>query len=158
MQKARSVEATCDRPCRAAQPRWLFNLRRSLADSLPISLPQCAGNHMGNEQQQDDENGAPTEIPDDGGGALLLHVFIQLLVARSNSLIADLLASGSGRRWARARVRRWPWGRRRYRCTTWSRCWAWRRGSDAVASASVEQECAIKPTPDNHLIARPDSA
>ena len=87
MQKTRSVEATRDRPCRAAQPQWLFNLRKPLSDSFLTSLSQRAGNHIDNKQQQDDENRAPTEIPDDGGGALLFHGFIQFLAARSNPLI-----------------------------------------------------------------------
>jgi hypothetical protein len=41
MQKARSAEATRELPSRAVHPQWFFNLRRSLADCLLISLSQC---------------------------------------------------------------------------------------------------------------------
>jgi hypothetical protein len=52
---------------------------------LLTSLSQCEGHHS--EKQHKEGKRVPTEIPDDGGGALLFHGFIQLLAARSNSLV-----------------------------------------------------------------------
>ena len=69
MQKARSVEATRERPGRAVQARR--RARRFLADSLPISLSQSTGHH--DEKQQGYQTRTPTEAFGNGSGRLLFH-------------------------------------------------------------------------------------
>jgi len=68
---AGSVEAARGRPRRTSrrlfQP-WDLNVPGSVAG---VSLPNCAGDHLGNEEQEDKKRRAPTEASQNGSGRFI---------------------------------------------------------------------------------------
>src|SRR6266513_4302130 len=68
------VEATRGRPGPAVQVPWRFDIGSSLADILLTSLAQCAGHHLDNEKQQNEEKRAPTETRRNGAGSSFVHL------------------------------------------------------------------------------------
>ncbi len=73
VQKAPGIEAARGRPSPARRIRWRLDIRSSLADILLTSLAQCAGQHLDNEKQQNEEKRAPTEMRHKGTGSSFIH-------------------------------------------------------------------------------------